>query len=411
MSIPLEPVTWVEVSRSALHHNIAVLRDAARSGGSAGRSHTHPILCVMVKGNAYGHGMIPAARELLAAGVDWLGSHDVFEIAALREAGVTAPIYNVGYLSPAQVGAAVQLDARFVIYDDAVLQAASAAALACGKPARVHLKLETGNNRQGLRDAAAVAFAQRIAAAPGVVLEGLCTHFADIEDTTNHAFAYSQLERFRRQADAIRTALGLPARGAPGDVLLEHCANTAALLLWPEVCGTMVRFGIGAYGLWPSKETWLSVCELGKKPVTLRPALTWKAQIAQVRGVPKGEYVGYGRTFRTVRDSKIAILPIGYYDGYDRGLSNVAKVLVRGQRAPVVGRVAMNMIAVDVTDADVWPDQPLHAGEEVVLIGTQTGTDGSSDTITADEFAGWLGTIHYEVTTRINDRIVRKVVE
>jgi alanine racemase len=403
MSLLLPPVTWVEVSTSALHHNIAVLRQAARVGGRS------PRLCVMVKGNAYGHGMIPAARELLAAGVDWLGTHDLFEIAALREAGITAPIYNVGYLSPAQMPAAVALGARFVVYDHDVLRAASAAAVATGQLARLHIKLETGNNRQGLRQAQAVAFAQEAATLPGIEIEGLCTHFADIEDTTNHTFAHSQLVRFHAIADAVRSVLHLPARGAPDDRLLEHCANTAALLLWPEVCGSMVRFGIGAYGLWPSKETWLSVCELGQKPVELRPALTWKAQIAQVREVPKGEYIGYGRTFRTVRDSQIAILPVGYYDGYDRGLSGIGKVLVSGQRAPVVGRVAMNMIAVDVTDAGS-AQEPVRAGQEVVLLGRQQAADGSWESISADELASWAGTIHYEITTRINDRILRRMV-
>ena len=390
----VQPNTWIDIDRGALTHNIEVLRIASRRAGG------DPILCVMVKGNAYGHGLLPTARVLLGAGVHWLAVHDIFEVQTLREAGLTAPIYVVGYLSPAQARAAVRLDARFVLYDGAVLAAAAEEALRLGRVARVHVKIETGNNRQGLRHDAALTLCQRVAQTPGAVLEGLATHFADIEDTTDHRFANSQLERFRQTADAIHAALGLTER------LLVHASNSAALLLWPDVVGRMARFGIAAYGLWPSKETWLSVCQLGQKPVELRPALTWKTVIAQIHDVPPGEYVGYGRTWRAVRPTRVAVLPVGYYDGYDRGLSNLAKVLIGGVRAPVIGRVAMNMTMVDVTD-----NAGAEVGREVVLLGEQRTPDGSDgDHVSADEMAAWLGTIHYEVVTRIAERIERRVV-
>lgn len=395
-----EPLTWVELDRAALHHNIAVLRHGAGHGGPP------PMLCVMVKGNGYGHGLLESARCFLEAGVEWLGVHDIFELQDLRAAGIDAPIYVVGYLPPSQVAVAVELGARFVLYDWQVLEAASAAARQCGSVARVHLKIETGNNRQGLRHDEALAMAKAVAADPHLELEGMATHFADIEDTTNHRFAQEQLSRFTACVQAVRDALALPPAGHPDDRLHAHASNTAALLLWPEVCGRLVRCGIGAYGLWPSKETYLSASQLGRNPVELRPALTWKTVIAQVRDVPAGEYVGYGRTFRAVRNLRIAILPVGYYDGYDRGLSNVAKVLVAGQRAPVIGRVAMNMTAIDVTDSPV-----ARPGSEVVLLGSQTAPgQGDGDRISAEEMAGWLGTIHYEVTTRIAERTLRRVV-
>lgn len=389
-----DPVTWVEIDRNALHHNLAVLGAAAGHGGPS------PCLCVMVKGNAYGHGMLTVAREVAAVGSAWLGVHDLREIEELRAAGLAAPIYAVGYLPPAQVARAVALDARVVVYDPEVVAAAAAAARALGKVARVHVKVETGNNRQGLRHDDAIALARVIAAEPALYLEGVCTHFADIEDTTDHRFAHQQLDRFRACTDAIRAVL------PTGHRMLVHASNTAALLLWPEVCGDLVRCGIGAYGLWPSKETLLSVRQQGKAPVELRPVLTWKTIIAQVREVPAGEYLGYGRTFRAVRPMRIAILPIGYYDGYDRGLSNVGKVLVGGQRAPVVGRVAMNMTAIDVTDSP-----QARAGSEVVLLGSQAGAQSlEGDRISAEEFASWIGTIHYEVVTRIAERIERRVI-
>lgn len=393
-------LSQVEVSRSALRHNIQVLRAASREGGR------EPLLCVMVKGNAYGHGLLPAAQALLDAGVDWLGTSDLNDIEQLRAVHPEVPLYNVGYLAPAQAARAVELGARMVVYDEAVVSAAAEAAARCGQPARLHVKVETGNNRQGLRHDDAVALAVRIGRDPHLRLEGLTTHFADVEDTTDHSFARTQLARFEACAEAVRQALALPPAGHPQDQLLTHCSNSAALLLWPEVCGHLVRFGIAAYGLWPSKETLLSVRMLGKLPVELRPALSWKTTVAQVRTVPQGEYVGYGRTFRAVRDTRVAVLPVGYYDGIDRSLSNIGQALVGGQRARIIGRVAMNMITLDVTDAG-----PVQAGDEVVLIGAQAHADGhTDDRISADEMAAWAGTIHYETVTRIAEHVPRLLV-
>lgn len=393
-------LSHVEISRSAIRHNIEVLRAASREGGH------QPLLCVMVKGNGYGHGLLPAAAAFLDAGVDWLGTHDLGEIEQLRAAHPAAAIYNVGYLSPSQAARAAELGARLVVYDDAVVDAVAAAAAHAGQPARLHVKVETGNNRQGLRHDEAVALAVRIGRDPRLVLEGLTTHFADVEDTTDHAFARQQLARFEECAASVRRALDLPPAGHPQDRLLAHCSNSAALLLWPEVSGQLVRFGIAAYGLWPSKETLLSVRMLGKMPVELRPALSWKTAIAQVRTVPAGEYVGYGRTFRAVRDTRVAVLPIGYYDGFDRSLSNLGQVLVAGQRARVIGRVAMNMVTIDVTDAG-----PVQAGDEVVLIGSQARRHGEADDrISADEMASWASTIHYETVTRIAEHVPRVAV-
>jgi alanine racemase len=387
----MNTVSWVDISVGALRHNVQQLQRAAGPRAQ---------LCVMVKGNGYGHGLLTAAQAFVAAGVPWLGVADLPEIEALRAAGVEAALYVVAWLPPHQIARAVALDARFVLYDRTVLQAAAAAAQATGRTARVHVKIETGNNRQGLRHAEAVDLCREVAATPGVELEGLTTHFADIEDTTDHGFARTQLARFRACVDEIRAVLGLPPEGHPDDRLLCHCSNSAAILLWPEVCGRLARCGIAAYGLWPSKETRVSVRELGREPLALEPALTWKTRIAQVREVPAGEWVGYGRTWRAVRATRLAILPVGYHDGYDRRLSNLGKVLVGGWRAPVIGRVAMNMTAVDVTDR---PEA--RAGDEVVLLGSQ-----GDERVSAEEMAGWLGTIHYEVVTRIGQHLPRRLV-
>lgn len=402
--VAAQPLTWVEVDATALAHNIGVLRAAAgiRNAARGGLAGGRPLLCAMVKGNAYGHGLLVTARAFAAAGVDWLGVGDVGEALALRQAGIDLPLLAVCHVSPAQMPEAVACGLRLVVYDG--LTVAAAANHQQDDPIRLHLKLDTGTNRQGVSGETAFELARQILRTPGVELEGLSTHFADIEDTTDHRFAQEQLRRFAADVAIIRAEVS--ASGGDPDALLVHASNTAAVLLWPEVCGDLVRFGIGAYGLWPSKETRVSAQELGRPAIDLCPALTWKTRIAQVREVPAGDWVGYGRTWRTVRASRLAVLPVGYYDGYDRRLSGVGQVLVGGQRAPVVGRVAMNMIVVDVTDAPV-----AEVGDEVVLLGCQTRPgDGQVEQISADEMAAWLGSIHYEAVTRINERIARVAV-
>jgi alanine racemase len=385
----LPPLSWVETDREALAANARCLIDASRRTGR------QPSTCVMVKGNAYGHGRVVAARAFVQAGVDWLGVADLFEALALREAGIAAPLYNVVLTPPEHAAAAVAADVAMVTADADAIDAAAAAAVAQGRTARIHLKLETGTHRQGIALPELLALAARCCDAPGVVLEGVASHYADVEDTTDHRFADEQRRRFDEGVAAVRALLA--DRGRDPAALLAHTSNSAALLLWPEHGADLVRFGIAAYGLWPSKETFLSAQQLGQRPIPLRPALTWKTRVVQVKEVPAGAYVGYGRTFRTLRPTRLGILPVGYADGYDRGLSGRGQVLVRGRRAPVVGRVAMNLTAIDLTDT---PEA--RRGDEVVLLGAQ-----GDDAITAESMAAALGTIHYEVTTRIAERLPR----
>lgn len=390
----LPPLCWVEIDTDALAANIGTLVAESRRGGQ------RPLVAAMVKGNAYGHGLVTAARAFVAGGADWLCVADVFEAAALRDAGIAGPLYNVVATPPAHAAAAVALDVRMVCADLDAALAAAAAARAQGVVARLHLKLETGTNRQGLREPALLALAARIATEPGAMIEGVCSHYADIEDTTDPTFALRQREAFDRGAAALRALLA--SHGHDPASLLTHTSNSAALLLWPTHPTAVVRCGIAAFGLWPSKETFLSAQQLGHHPIGLRPALRWLTTLLQVKEVPAGEFVGYGRTFRALRPTRLAILPLGYADGYDRRLSSRGQVLVRGRRAPVAGRVAMNLVAIDVTDI---PEASV--GDEAVLLGPQVGADGERDAIRAEEMASWLGTIHYEVTTRIAVRLPR----
>lgn len=372
--------SWCEVEAEALHANVGTLRRQLGPGS---------LLGVVVKSEAYGHGLLGCAREFLAAGADWLVVNAPAEALLLRQGGITAPVYLCGPAFPDQAEALVQARARVVLYDRELAAALARSALERGWTVPVHLKVETGTTRQGLPLEEALDLGRFVAGLPGLRLEGLTTHYADIEDTTDHRYAQRQ-QALLQEAVAAFAAAGL----GPGMV---HAANSAATLLWPETHASLVRVGIAAYGLWPSKETYAVALQrcldqaAGWVP-QLRPALSWRARLVQVKEVPAGAYIGYGRTFRTTHPSRLGIVPVGYYEGYDRRLSNVAHVLVRGVRAPVRGRVCMNMLMVDLTHI------PQAAAGEVA---TLLGRDGEEE-VSAETLAGWMGTINYEVVARIH---------
>ena len=232
-------------------------------------------------------------------------------------------------------------------------------------------------------------FVRRVRAEKNATLEGLSTHFANIEDTTDHSYADAQLARFEEALATVERLGGRPP--------IVHTACTAAAILFPNTHFTMLRTGIGLYGLWPSRETRISARERAGSMPDLRPVLSWKTRLVQVKELPAASYVGYGCSYRTTRRTRVGVLPVGYSDGYDRALGNRAHVLVRGRRAPVIGRICMNLCMADVTDV---PDARLD--DEVVLLGT----DGD-EAISAETMAEWAGTINYEVVSRINPLLPR----
>lgn len=377
-------LNWVEVDAAAIRGNLAVFRQRLSPGVRLG---------AVVKSNAYGHGILEVAAIAAQSGADWLCVNSLEEAVRLREACHDLPLLVMGYIPLADLETVVLLDLRPVVYRREVLETLAGHARRHGRTVAVHLKVETGTHRQGVAEADVPALADYIRAAPGLRLEGLSTHFANIEDTTEHGYANTQIECFDRIAAGLREAgHELPVR---------HAACSAATLLFRRVQLDLVRVGISMYGLWPSKETYLSCLERAGSAPQLRPALTWKTRVAQVKPVPEGAYVGYGCSYRTSRASRIAVLPVGYHEGYDRGLSGVAHVLIGGRRAPVRGRICMNMCLVDVTDSPgVAPE------DEVVLLGSQ-----GTERIAAEQLAAWCGTIAYEVVSRIHPGIPRVVVE
>ncbi len=378
-SIPHES-SWCEISAAAIQANVDILR---RRVGSEVR------LGIVVKSDAYGHGLIDGAKAFLQAGADWLIVNFAYEAIKLREAGVDAPIYVCGNVSAAQAAAAIHPETRFAVYDLAVVQAFSQAGEHAGFQVPLHILIETGTHRQGLMLEAALDLAAAIRQLPGVRLEGIATHYADIEDTTDHRFAHGQLAQLQAAEQAFRAA---------GHALqIVQSANSAATILWNQTHASLVRVGIAGYGLWPSKETFAKVlqtfAEQGEGFIPrLQPALSWRCRIVQVKALPTGGYVGYGRSFRAPCSLRIAVLPVGYHEGYDRRLSNLGYVLVHGQRAPICGRICMNMMMVDVSHIPA---------AEVGTVVTLLGYDGEEQ-ISAEQLAGWMGTINYEVVARIH---------
>jgi alanine racemase len=376
-------VERVEINKSAFVHNIREFRRLV------GRKRK---FLAVVKANAYGHGLIEVSRIALRNGVDWLGVNSVEEGVALREAGIQSPVLVIGYVPFLGLEEAVTRDLRMTVYNRETIRRLAALAVRLRRTVRLHVKVETGTWRQGVDVKDIGPFVRDILKCPGLVVEGLSSHFANIEDTTKHDYPRRQLECYR---SACRE---LDARGLV--VPLKHMSCTASTILFPEPEFNLARVGIGLYGLWPSKETYLSCILEKKKPLSLEPVLSWKARIAQVKKIPARAFVGYGCTFRTTRPTVLAVVPVGYFDGYDRGLSNTAHVLVKGRRAPVRGRVAMDFFMADVTDI---PGVRLE--DEVTLLGA----DGR-ERISAEDLAALAGTISYEILSRINPLVPRVVV-
>ncbi len=374
----------MEVSKSALAHNVSEFRKLV------GRER---ILAAVVKANAYGHGMVEVSRVLLRSGVDWLAVHSLDEALTLRQAGIGSPIIVLGYISLSDLEETVEKEVRLTVYNCETVEELGRITDELKRKSHLHLKLETGTQRQGIGEGDIPSFLETLQGHANLVLEGLSTHFANIEDTTDHSYAKSQLEEFARLTKLIEdNGISVP---------LKHTACTAAALLFPETYFGMVRLGIGLYGLWPSKETYVSCLQKGDDMPELRPVLTWKTRIAQLKTIPKGSYVGYGCTYRTTHKTKLAVLPLGYSDGYPRSLSNVAHVLIGGMRAPIRGRVCMNNVMVDATDI---PAVGLEG--EVVLLGRQ-----GDEVVSAEQLAGMAASINYEIVSRISPALRRIVVE
>lgn len=367
--------TIAEVSLSALRTN------CRRAGELVG-----PGVGVMavVKADAYGHGAVAAARAFVEGGAAALGVSLVEEGVELRRAGIGQPIVVLGGAFPGEEGAVVAHELAVAVWSIDTARALAAAGRAVGRRVAVHVKVETGMTRLGLDLPEVPAFGAAVRDLPEIEVAGVFSHFASA-DAVDTASARAQIDRFRSAVEALAAAGVRPPH--------VHLANSAAVLAAPAAHFTMVRPGLMLYGYAPA-------AHLAAR-AAVRPALRLGTRLAQVRRVAAGRPVGYGGTFVTTRPGTIAVLPLGYADGYHRLASNRAHVLVRGRRVPVAGRVCMDHTMIDVTDVP-----GVAAGEPAVVLGRQAGGE-----IGADELGGWCDTIAYEVLTSIGRRVPRQYVE
>ncbi|HEY3413055.1 MAG TPA: alanine racemase [Armatimonadota bacterium] len=367
---------WVEVDLGAIRRNVAAVRKWV--GPECG-------VWAVVKGNAYGHGLVPAGLAALKGGAAGLAVAIPDEAIALRDGGVAARILVMGISEPAAADDIVRNGLDAAVSTVELLAALSDAGLRYGTPARVHVKVDTGMGRVGVLPESANDFLRRVAQAPGVRWTGLMTHFATADDDPEYA-----LEQWRRFSAVIEAALSM--RGAP-DPLCVHAANSAATCRLPQSyqatagAAPMVRPGLLIYGISPMD---------GGFGPSVEPALSLKARVTQARNVPAGTCVSYGATVTTVRPTRLAIVPVGYADGYSRANSNRASVLLRGKRVPILGRVCMDQFVIDATESGA------EIGDEVVLIGRQ-----GDEAVTVLDEADWAESIHHEVLTRLSDRLPR----
>jgi alanine racemase len=362
--------TWVEVDLDAIRHNVSELRRMAPNAQ----------LMAVVKADAYGHGALQVARTALQAGATWLGVATVEEGVELRRNGVVAPTLIFGYVPEEQTGMVLLHGLRPAVFSLDLARALEERGKGLVRKAYIHLKVDTGMSRVGVRVGELREFVRELKQLPHLEVEGVFTHLATADEPDND-FANEQLAEFRRALDILKE------EGINPPVI--HAANSAAIMIRPESHYDLVRGGIALYGHPPDPGVpW---------PVNLKPALTWRTRVGLVKTVPGGTPISYGCTYRAATTETIASLPVGYADGFFRGLSNKGEVLIRGRRCPVVGRVCMDQTMVRVPEGvDVQP------GDEVVLIGEQDG-----EQISASDMARALGTINYEVLCAISKRVPR----
>jgi alanine racemase len=362
--------TWVEFDAEAVAHNVRRLKQIIGD---------RVALMAVVKADGYGHGAVAVARVALANGASHLAVANLEEALVLRAAAIRRPILVLSYTDPRAVLVALEHDLTITVYDAELAAQYAEAARKAGQRLRVHIKIDSGMGRLGLLPDAARALLSSLSAYPWLDVEGVYTHFSVADEDPDYT---------REQVRIFRSVIE-PARSAGLHIPCVHAANSAGTLASADNYFDLVRVGLAMYGLSPSEHV--------PVPPDFRPALAWKTVIASLKTLPAGHAVGYGNTYITQTEERIAVIPVGYADGYRRAPAHYGEVLVRGRRAPIVGRVSMEKSMINVTHI---PD--VATGDEVVLMGRQ-----GSESITANEMARRLGTINYEVVCSILPRVRR----
>jgi len=362
--------TRVEIDLDSIAYNIHQIRKKV--------GNKTKIMAVM-KANAYGHGAVEVAKVAIDAGAQWLAVALVEEGIQLREAGIQSPILILGSTPPDQVHEVIKYNLSQTVCSRELIETLSNEAQSWNQTAKVHIKVDTGLGRLGIFPEEVAAFVKESSCLEGIEIEGIFTHFSVADE--DKAFTELQIKKFKEVISNLeREKIHIP---------LKHAANSAAVVGFASSYFNLVRPGIILYGLYPSPEI--------NRTIPLKPAMSFKTKITYLKRVPAGYSLSYDRTFTTKRKSLIAILPVGYADGYPRALSNKGEVLIKGKRAPVVGMICMDMTLVDVTHI---PD--VKVGDEVVLFGKQNGAQ-----ISADEIASKSDLINYEILCGISKRVPR----
>lgn len=363
-------LSYIEISKENLIHNFEALKSLTKKGTK---------VAAVIKANAYGHGQNEVA-QVLEEKVDYFQVDDARELNELRKV-TKKPILVLGYVSSEEIEEALQNNGILSVYDERQIKIINNVATRINKKAEVHVKIDANLGRQGVLIEQLEKIISLLKECVNIKVSGVYSHFANIEDTSDFSHAQKQIDTFIR-AQEIFKENGF-------DNLETHISASSGIMVWESGKGnsSIVRAGIGLYGMWPSEE----LKERYRNRIELKPVIRWVSHVAQVKTVPENYSIGYGLTYITSKPTKIAIIPQGYSDGYDRGFSNNGEVLIQGKRCKVLGRVAMNMFVVDVNHLE-----DVNLEDEVVLLGNQ-----GSERITAEEMAEKIDTINYEITTRI----------
>ena len=372
-------ITWIELNAEHLRHNYRVFAKLV------GKER----LAAVVKSNAYGHGLSEVYKVIKTESPEWLSVNYIEEGAHLRKLGFKGRILVVGPFLPEQMPEASKQKLEVFLGHREGLDSWL---VASNKP-EVHIEFDTGMSRQGFRPQDAAQVAELLSPFKQLV-RGVCMHFANVEDVTEHDYARLQLERF----DAAR------AEFISRDFkFISHTASSASALILSISRFDLARVGISLYGFWPSQATKISYKQLYGEVVDIKPVLSWRTKVTSINQVAQGQFIGYGCTYRARHDMRVAVLPVGYFEGYPRLASgSQAFVLINGERCPIVGRICMNMMMVDVTQTAV----ETRVGDIATLFGHD-----NSEIISAAEVAGWAQTIHYELLSRLHHEIERRIVE
>ena len=368
--------TWVEVSLDAIEANVKSFKKHIQESSR---------LMAVVKADGYGHGAVEVAKAAIQSGADYLGVAFLDEALKLREAGISTPILILGYTPLAAVREAVKNDISITIFTDESITEIKNAAEAFHKTVKVHLKIDSGMNRIGIRDQQeALRICKIISASPGILLEGIFTHFADA-DNLDSTYTYKQFEHF--------TTIISYMEANDIDIPIKHCCNSAATIVYPEFHLDMVRVGISLYGLYPNDQL--------REKIQLKQAMSFKTKPVMIKRLEADQPISYGCTYTPDKKSTIATLPVGYADGFSRQLSNRGNVTVNGFRAPIVGRICMDQTMIDVTEMTA-----INTNNIITLFG-----DPNDGYISLGEVADQMNTIHYEAACLIGKRVPRIYVQ